>query len=111
MVDAPIQLPLFEEALRDYNASSARQSERPTKFMTTSSEPVNRLYTPEDFHEQEYLARLGFPGQWPYTRSVLISFPSAEEFDRWYGSPEYQALAKHRFKASTGSVAMLNGFS
>jgi methylmalonyl-CoA mutase N-terminal domain/subunit len=70
MVDAPIQLPLFEEALRDYNASSARQSERPTKFMTTSSEPVNRLYTPEDFHEQEYMARLGFPGQWPYTRGV-----------------------------------------
>jgi methylmalonyl-CoA mutase N-terminal domain/subunit len=70
MVDAPIQLPLFEEALRDYNASSANQSERPTKFMTTSSEPVNRLYTPEDFHEQEYMARLGFPGQWPYTRGV-----------------------------------------
>lgn len=50
-------------------------------------------------------------GQWPHTRSVLISFPTADDLDRWYGSAEYQRLAQHRFKASTGSVAMLNGFS
>jgi methylmalonyl-CoA mutase N-terminal domain/subunit len=70
MVDAPIQLPLFEEALKHYNANAARQSERPTEFMTTSSDPVERLYTPDDFHEQQYMGKLGFPGQWPYTRGV-----------------------------------------
>jgi methylmalonyl-CoA mutase N-terminal domain/subunit len=38
--------------------------------MTTSSEPVDRLYTPRDFSDGEYMAELGFPGEWPYTRGV-----------------------------------------
>ena len=70
MVDAPVQLPLFEEALTDYNKAAKQQPERPIRFMTTSSEPVERLYTPKDFREAEYLERLGFPGTWPYTRGV-----------------------------------------
>ena len=38
--------------------------------MTTSSLPIDRLYTPADFHEDEYVEKLGFPGKWPYTRGV-----------------------------------------
>jgi methylmalonyl-CoA mutase N-terminal domain/subunit len=62
------QLPLFEEALERYSNTPA--SERDVRFMTTSSEPVERLYTPRDAPEAEYLDRLGFPGDWPYTRGV-----------------------------------------
>jgi uncharacterized protein (DUF1330 family) len=29
--------------------------------------------------------------------------------DRWYSSPEYQALAQHRFKGSTAQIAMIQG--
>ena len=46
-------------------------------------------------------------GTWPYTRTVLIEFPSQTEFDRWYHSDAYQALAKHRFAASTASIAVV----
>jgi methylmalonyl-CoA mutase N-terminal domain/subunit len=63
-----VQLPLFEEALAQYEATPQR--ERQPRFMTTSSEPVNRLYTPADFPESSYMDKLGFPGQWPYTRGV-----------------------------------------
>src|SRR5256714_6308065 len=70
MADAPVQLPLFEEALQAYNAAAGKQPERPTRFMTTSSEPVERLYSPRHFHESEYMDRLGFPGSWPHTRGV-----------------------------------------
>ena len=38
--------------------------------MTTSSEPIERLYSPAQFSEEHYLEKLGFPGQWPYTRGV-----------------------------------------
>jgi methylmalonyl-CoA mutase, N-terminal domain len=62
------QLPLFEEALDHY--SSTPVTERDVRFMTTSSEPVERLYTPRDFGDDEYLDKLGFPGEWPYTRGV-----------------------------------------
>jgi methylmalonyl-CoA mutase N-terminal domain/subunit len=70
MVDTPVQLPLFEEALRTYEDKAHHQSERPIKFMTTSSDPIQRLYTPEDFREGDYLEKVGFPGAWPYTRGV-----------------------------------------
>ena len=46
-------------------------------------------------------------GAWPYTRTVLIEFPSQAEFDRWYHSDAYQALAKHRFAASQASIAVV----
>jgi uncharacterized protein (DUF1330 family) len=46
-------------------------------------------------------------GTWPYTRTVLVEFPSNEEFDRWYHSDAYQALAKHRFDASQASLAVI----
>jgi methylmalonyl-CoA mutase N-terminal domain/subunit len=62
------QLPLFEEALDRY--SSIPVTERDVRFMTTSSEPVERLYTPRDFGDDEYVDKLGFPGEWPYTRGV-----------------------------------------
>jgi methylmalonyl-CoA mutase N-terminal domain/subunit len=67
---AVVQLPLFDEALEAYDASSARSPERPIRFMTTSSEPIERLYTPADAPEAEYMQRLGFPGSWPYARGV-----------------------------------------
>jgi uncharacterized protein (DUF1330 family) len=46
-------------------------------------------------------------GQWPYIRTVLIRFPSADEARRWYESPDYQAIAQHRFRASTGNIVMV----
>jgi uncharacterized protein (DUF1330 family) len=48
-------------------------------------------------------------GEWPHTRTVLIRFPSADEARRWYASPEYQALAQHRFRASRGNAVMVEG--
>jgi uncharacterized protein (DUF1330 family) len=44
-------------------------------------------------------------GEWPYTRTVVIRFPDADEARRWYESPEYQAIAQHRFHgAKTNAV-------
>jgi uncharacterized protein (DUF1330 family) len=49
-------------------------------------------------------------GQWPCTRTVLMRFPSAEEASRWYASPQYQAIAQHRFRASTGNAVVVEEF-
>ncbi len=46
-------------------------------------------------------------GEWPYTRTVLIRFPNEEEAKRWYESPEYQKLAEHRRRASTGNIVLI----
>jgi len=44
--------------------------ERREKFITTSSEPIDRLYTPLDVADMDYGSDLGHPGEYPYTRGV-----------------------------------------
>ena len=44
--------------------------ERRKKFITTSSEPINRLYTPLDVADMDYASDLGLPGEYPYTRGI-----------------------------------------
>ena len=48
-----------------------------------------------------------FEGDWNYTRTVLMRFPSEEEARRWYDSDEYQELAKHRHRASDADIALI----
>jgi methylmalonyl-CoA mutase N-terminal domain/subunit len=40
------------------------------EFITTSSEPVNRLYTPLDVADMDYASSLGLPGEYPFTRGI-----------------------------------------
>jgi len=47
-----------------------RSPERRDAFITTSSAPVERLYTPLDTADLDYERDLGFPGQYPFTRGV-----------------------------------------
>lgn len=39
-------------------------------FVTGSGETVERLYTPADIENVDYMSELGFPGQYPFTRGV-----------------------------------------
>ncbi len=48
----------------------ASMPERQKNFITTSSEPINRLYTPLDVPDLDYEKDLGLPGEYPYTRGV-----------------------------------------
>jgi methylmalonyl-CoA mutase N-terminal domain/subunit len=50
--------------------SSARLPERKELFVTTSSEPIDRVYTPLDVADLDYTKDLGMPGEYPYTRGV-----------------------------------------
>jgi methylmalonyl-CoA mutase N-terminal domain/subunit len=64
----------LNEALRDWEQTSLQQTldrhpERYDEFITTSGDPVKRLYTPLD-SEHAYLDGLGFPGEYPFTRGV-----------------------------------------
>jgi methylmalonyl-CoA mutase N-terminal domain/subunit len=40
------------------------------EFFTGSDIPVNRVYTPLDIADFDYLQDLGFPGEYPFTRGV-----------------------------------------
>lgn len=49
-------------------------------------------------------------GKWPYTRSVIIRFPSEEKAKAWYASPEYLELARIRHEASESVIISFEGF-
>lgn len=48
----------------------AKNKERKEQFQTSSSIPVERLYTPAELADFDYEKDLGFPGQYPFTRGV-----------------------------------------
>jgi uncharacterized protein (DUF1330 family) len=48
-------------------------------------------------------------GEWPYTRTVLMRFPSADEARRWYESPEYQTISQHRFRGAKTNAVIVDG--
>jgi methylmalonyl-CoA mutase N-terminal domain/subunit len=48
----------------------SRFPERKEKFITTSSEEIERLYTPADIENSDYTEHLGMPGEYPFTRGV-----------------------------------------
>jgi methylmalonyl-CoA mutase N-terminal domain/subunit len=74
------------------------QPERQKDFITTSSEIVNRLYSPLDISQEDFESAIGFPGEFPYTRGVqptmyrgrlwtmrqYAGFGTAEESNRRY---------------------------
>jgi len=48
-------------------------------------------------------------GEWGYTRTVLLEFPSEALAHAWYESVDYQAIARHRRAASTANVVVIRG--
>jgi methylmalonyl-CoA mutase, N-terminal domain len=80
------------------NKTLARFPERQAEFQTVSGRPVERVYLPDPDLIEGYDEKLGFPGEYPYTRGVqptmyrgrlwtmrqYAGFASAEESNRRY---------------------------
>ena len=47
-----------------------KHPDRTDEFMTVSSKPIARLYTPLDIPDINYMKDLGFPSEYPFTRGV-----------------------------------------
>jgi methylmalonyl-CoA mutase N-terminal domain/subunit len=47
-----------------------RRPERKQIFITESSVPIERLYTPAEVDPATYMEKINFPGQYPFTRGV-----------------------------------------
>jgi len=55
---------------KTYAKSVAKAPERDYPFDTSDGALVEPLYAPEDMDGWDYLSRLSFPGEFPYTRGV-----------------------------------------
>ncbi len=88
----------LEKWSKEVDRKISKRPERKPEFVNTSGIPINRLYTPLDHVEEDYLSNLGFPGEYPYTRGVqpnmyrgrfwtmrqYAGFASAEESNKRY---------------------------
>ncbi len=87
--------------------------ERGRKFMTTSSEPIERLYTPLDVADLDYLADLGNPGDYPFTRGVHATLyrgrPWTMRMFAGFGSAE-ETNARYKYLLGQGNMGLSVAF-
>jgi len=87
--------------------------ERRREFLTTSSEHINRLYTPLDVADLDYEHDLGAPGEYPYTRGV---HPTTHRGKLWtmrmfagFGTAE-ETNARFKYLLSQGQTGLSIAF-
>ncbi len=90
-----------------------KMPERRAEFVNTSGIPVNRVYTPLDMADFDYLQKLGLPGQYPYTRAVQ---PTAYRGRYWtmrqyagFGSAE-ETNERYHFLLKSGQTGLSVAF-
>src|SRR4029453_12561401 len=59
-----------EWELEPLGPTIAKRPERDVEFSTVSSLPIDRLAAPEDMEAWDPDEKLGFPGEFPYTRGI-----------------------------------------
>jgi len=85
-----------EETLQ---SSLDRFPERRSQFITTSSELINRLYTPADLADRDFEETIGYPGQYPFTRGVHPTMYRSRQWTmRMFAGFGAAEETNHRFK-------------
>ncbi len=49
-------------------------------------------------------------GDWPFTRTVIVEFPSKDLARAWYDSDEYQAVVGLRHGSATSNLVIVAGY-
>lgn len=114
MSHPPLQLPLpgFERARSGWREDYADQVGAADVRRNRSGIALAPLYTPEDWDGRDYLERLGFPGQPPFTRGV---YPSMHRGRPWsqrqligLGTPvDYNARLQTLLAAGTTAISLI----
>ena len=58
--------------------------------------------------EADHVAKVG---TWPYIRTVIVEFPTIEDAQRWYESPEYAKIIPIRLRAMDANIVMVRSLS
>jgi methylmalonyl-CoA mutase, N-terminal domain len=98
---------------RTYKPFVGKTPERDVRFESLSGIPVQPLYTPEDVAGTSYEERLGYPGQYPFTRGV---YPTMYRGRLWtmrmfagFGRPE-DTNARFKYLLEQGQTGLSTAF-
>ncbi len=97
--------------------SVAKMPEQPERTVTVSDQPIETVYWPEHLRDEadrrDYLDRLGFPGEYPYTRGVQPTMYRS----RFWTMRQYAGFAtaeetnqRYRFLLESGQTGLSVAF-
>jgi methylmalonyl-CoA mutase, N-terminal domain len=96
-----------------YDKVVGRAPERTVRFESLSGLPIQPLYTPEDLGEWSYEDKLGYPGEFPFTRGV---YPTMYRGRLWtmrmfagFGRPE-DTNARFKYLLEQGQTGLSTAF-
>ncbi len=98
----------FEKKKLQWQEEAAGSSMRDYSFDTISGTPVEPLYYPDD-GDDEYLEKLGFPGQYPYTRGIHANMYRGKLWTMrqfsGFGTPE-ETNARYHYLLKQGQTGL-----
>jgi methylmalonyl-CoA mutase, N-terminal domain len=96
-----------------YRPAVARAPERPVRFESLSGIPLEPVATPESLGDWSYGEKLGFPGEYPFTRGV---YPTMYRGRLWtmrmfagFGRPE-DTNARFKYLLEQGQTGLSTAF-
>ncbi len=93
--------------------SLARNPERAQKFITTSSDEIERLYTPADIAETDYARDLNDAGAYPFTRGPHATMYRSKEWTMrmfaGFGTAE-ETNARFKYLLAHGETGLSTAF-
>jgi methylmalonyl-CoA mutase N-terminal domain/subunit len=107
-----LSLPGFEQAFGQWRTDYQQQIEDDQTVRNRSGVEINPLYTARDWSGERYLADLGFPGQYPYTRGI---YPTMHRGRTWtqrqligLGTPEdYNRRVRNILEHGATAISLL----
>ena len=106
------QLDLFNQAKTNWEQAANNSAVRKYSFDTLSGESVDSLYYPKS-PNSEFLDKLGFPGEYPYTRGVHANMYRGKLWTKrqfsGFGTPE-ETNARYHSLLSKGQTGLSVAF-
>ena len=103
----------ISQAQKAWEERTASAKERQAGFHTSSIDDIQRIFTPLDVQDADYLEKVGFPGEYPYTRGVQ---PTMYRGRLWtmrqyagFGTPE-ETNERFRYLLSQGQTGLSAAF-
>lgn len=97
-----------DSARKEWEKAVDKSRQRDYSFDTLSGDPLNLLYTPENLTD-EYMEKLGFPGQYPFTRGVQANMYRGKLWTMrqfaGFGTPE-ETNKRYKYLLSHGQTGL-----
>jgi methylmalonyl-CoA mutase, N-terminal domain len=97
----------------NYKKTLEKFPEREPSFTTASFTEVNPLYTPNDSASEDYVDRIGFPGEYPFTRGIQPTMYRGRFWTmRQYAGfgTAHESNKRYRFLLSQGQTGLSVAF-